>query len=64
MKINKEKILMELKRLGWSKADYARKLGISRQLVDYYLNGEPQGIKIVARLAGPLHIDPRDLLMN
>jgi hypothetical protein len=64
MKINQKKILSELSRLEWSKAEYARRLGVSRQLVDYYLNHNPKGFRIAALLAAPFHIDPRDLLLR
>ena len=64
MKLNQKKIDQELKRLGWSRSEYAIKVGISRQLMYYYLNRTPKGFRIVVRLAAPLHIDPRDLLLT
>jgi hypothetical protein len=63
MKLNLKKILLELQRLGWTKAEYARKIGISRQLMNHYLNQPLKSVRIVNRLAGPLHVDPRDLLI-
>ena len=62
MKLNIKKIMAELQRLGWTRTEYARKLGISRQLLNYYLH-KGKSIRLVNRLADPLHIDPRDLLI-
>jgi transcriptional regulator with XRE-family HTH domain len=65
MKLNKKKIEAELKRLGWSYSDYARKLGVSRQLLNYYINGQGGGAKalsVIERMAKPLLIDPKDLI--
>jgi len=62
IQINREKIRAELERLGWSFSEYARKMGISRQLAHYYMT-RAKGLTVVARLAEPLHIDPRDLLI-
>jgi transcriptional regulator with XRE-family HTH domain len=62
MKINQTKIKQELERLGWTNTEYADRVGVSRQLLHYYLNKDPKGFRIATRLAKPLHIDPRDLL--
>ena len=64
MKLNQRKIKQELERLGWTSTEYARKVGVSRQLMSYYLNQDPKGFRIVVRLAKPLNIDPRDLLLR
>ncbi len=64
MKLNQKKIKQELMRLGWNYVEYAKRMGISRQLVYYYLNHDPKGFRIVVRLAKPLNLDPRDLLLR
>lgn len=63
MKLNLKKINQELSRLGWTRGQYARRLGISRQLLYYYLKKEIRGIKPVEKLAKPFGIDPKDLLI-
>ena len=63
MKVNVKKINAELERAGWSRAEYARQVGVTRQLMDYYLNGEVKGFRIVEVLARPFGMDPKDLLI-
>jgi transcriptional regulator with XRE-family HTH domain len=64
MKLNKKKIDAELKRLGWSHSDYARQLGVSRQLLNYYINGGgAKALSVIEKMAKPLLIDPKDLIV-
>jgi len=63
MKLNLKKINQELERLGWTRVEYARRLGVSKQLLHYYLKKEIKGIKIVEKLACPFNVDPKDLLV-
>ena len=62
MKVNLKKVEKELKRLGWSRSDFARKMKISRQLCHYYFTRPIKSFKIVERMAKALDIDPIDLL--
>ena len=62
MKINIRKINQELKRLGWSHSEYARRMNVTRQAANHYLNHEINSMKIVERMALPLNLDPKDLL--
>jgi len=64
MKLNQKKIKQELARMGWSKIEYARRVGVSRQLIYYYLNRDPKGFRMVTQLAKPFNIDPVELLMR
>jgi transcriptional regulator with XRE-family HTH domain len=61
MKLNHKKINQELERLGWTRTEYARRMGVSKQLASYYLN-RGKGFRIIEILAKPLNLDPRDLL--
>ena len=63
MKLNIKKINSELGRLKWKRAEYARKLGISKQLLNYYLRKDVKGLLILERLAKPFNMDPKDLLI-
>lgn len=62
MKLNVKKINFELDRLGWSRVEYARRLGMSKQLLTYHLRHYVKSLTVVERLAKPLNLDPKDLL--
>jgi hypothetical protein len=62
MKLNIKKINFELNRLGWNRAEYARRLGMSKQLLTYHLRHYVKSLTVVERLAKPLNLDPKDLL--
>ena len=62
MKLNTKKIMAELKRLDWNYVKLAKEMGISRQLVHYYLHSAPSIVK-VEKLAKALNIDSKDLLI-
>jgi len=63
MKLNVKKINQELNRLKWRKADYARALGVDRQSVHYYLNHNISSMRIIEKLAKPLNLNPKDLII-
>lgn len=63
MKLNIKKINQELKRLKWTKAEYARQMGIVRQQANYYFKSEINSMKIVERMAKPLNLNPKDLIL-
>lgn len=64
MKLNQKKIKQELAKMGWSKIEYAKRVGVSRQLIYYYLNKDPKGFGMVTQLAKPFNIDPLELLIR
>jgi len=63
MKLNLKKINSELARQKWSRTEYARRLGVSKQLLNYYLRKNVKGLLILERLAKPFNMDPKDLLI-
>jgi len=64
MKINKRKIELELKRLGWSKYRLAKEMGAKHQWVYYVLNNENSfTFRTVERIARAIGADPKDLLI-
>jgi hypothetical protein len=63
MKLNTKKIEQELTRLEWTHTKYAKELGISKQLLQYYMKPDLKGVQIAEKLAGPLNLDPKDLLI-
>jgi transcriptional regulator with XRE-family HTH domain len=62
MQLNRKKINKEMERLGWSQAEYARQIKISRQLLNYWLKRPPH-LEAIEAMAKPLHLDPKDLLI-
>ena len=64
MKLNIEKINQEMARLGINQNQLAQQMGISRQLLDYYLHTQSKGLRAMERLAAHFKIDPRDLLIS
>ena len=64
MELNKDKIDKELRRLGWSYADFADKLGVKRQWVYQLMAQNYNGttLKTVQKIATALEYDPKDLI--
>lgn len=62
MKLNTKKILGELKRLEWTRSEYARRIGISKQSLRYWLTDLDPKISHVTRMAKAFGLDPKDLL--
>jgi transcriptional regulator with XRE-family HTH domain len=63
MKLNLKKINQEMERLGLNQTELARRMGISRQLLNYYLQRDLREIPAVERLAKQFNIPPKDLLI-
>ena len=63
MKLNLRKIWQEMDRLGLNKTELAQRMGISRQLLNYYLHRNLREIPAVERLAKQFNIPPKDLLV-
>ena len=63
MQLNIKKINQELERLGWNHTEYAKKLGISKALLSYYMCHDLKKLSVLKILAKPLHLDPKDLLI-
>ena len=65
MKLNTNKIMSELKRLGWSKYKLAKIMGIANQTVYKILNSDGTGytFKTVERFATALNLDSKDLIL-
>ncbi len=63
MKVNSKKILNEIKRLGWSQAQLAEKIGITRQAIDYILKERVTKLETLNKIGKVLELDPKDLLI-
>jgi len=64
MKINKRKIDLELKRLGWTKYRLAKEMGAKHQWVYYVLKtGNGLTFRTVERIAEAIGLPPKDLLI-
>ena len=63
MKVNSNKILNEIKRLGWSQAKLADKVGVTRQAIDYILKAKVTKIATLNKIGRVLELDPKDLLI-
>ena len=61
MELNIEKIQKELNRLNQSKRWLAVKIGVDRQLVDYWFTSKT--IKAADRIAQVLGYEPKDLIL-
>jgi len=65
MQLHKNKILLELERLGWTQTELAKRMGVSRQLVNRHLmsaNGVGITLKTIDKMADALGLDPKDLI--
>jgi transcriptional regulator with XRE-family HTH domain len=62
LRLNVEKIRMEMSRLGLTEAELARQWGVTRQAVWDYLNRRP--ITLADKFADILKLDPKDLIIN
>lgn len=63
LKLNIEKISVELNRLGWTQADLARALGVRRQYVSKLFQTKRCSFGMVEKIAAVLQIEPKDLLI-
>ena len=59
--LNEKKLLFELRRLGWSKAELARQMGITRQALYSLLR--KRTLTGICRMADTLKMDYKDLLL-
>ena len=64
MELNKQKIILEMERLGWNQSELARRMNAQRQVVNRYLADGERGIslKMIARFADALGIPAKDLI--
>ena len=64
MKLRTEKILSEIKRLGWSKYRLAKEMKMANQTIYRILKEEGRSytFKTVERFAKAIDVDPRDLI--
>lgn len=64
MKLNKQKILKEIDRLGITKYELAKRMTVKHQWVYKVLSDDYEGctLKTVDRFADALDFDPKDLL--
>ena len=63
MELNRQKIFAELKRLSWSKSEFARQLKVDRQYVHRLLKGKQNlTFNTVVKIGKCLNLDPKDLL--
>lgn len=63
LKLNIEKISVELNRLGWIQADLARALGVRRQYVSKLCQTKRCSFGMVEKIATVLQVEPKDLLI-
>ena len=65
MKLNIQKILNEMDRLGWNQKRLAERMDVKRGRVSYILKQRPENmtLKTVQRFADALACDPKDLLI-
>jgi len=62
MKINSEKIIKELERIGWSKYRLAKELNMTRQGIYSLLLRRTCPFSKLDKLAAILNYEPKDLL--
>jgi len=63
MKIDTERIIIEMKRKGYSQNTFAPNIGKTRQAVGYILKKGSTSIKTLGEIADALGVDIRDLLV-
>ncbi len=63
MKINEKKVRNRIKKLNMTMADFARYIGISRQLLNYYIT-KGCSFQSVERLSQALELQPKDIIIN
>jgi hypothetical protein len=65
MRLNTEKIKHELSRTGKNYAEFAREIGVSRQLFHYWIK-HPYGVPLyrVELIGRAMQIDPKDLITH
>ena len=63
MELHREKIRIELERLGWKEVDLARRMNVKRQYLNRIMVGE-RGISLkgIERIANALGLSGKDLI--
>ena len=64
MKIDKQKLELERKRMGISMAAFSRKLGMTDSTYAKIIDSESTTLKTLTEIAKVLCLDPKDLLTN
>ena len=64
MRINTKKIERERLRLGLNKSQFARKVGISRQLYHIFLKTKRANLSTLGKIGNGLDWDPKDILIS
>lgn len=57
-------LLLEMKRREWNNADLARKAGLSRQAIGYYLGGRIPSNEACQKIAHALGVTPDEVLRH
>jgi transcriptional regulator with XRE-family HTH domain len=63
MKLNRQKIKAEMKRLEMTQSDLASKMGVTRQRISVILNYGAGTFRVVERIAKIFKLDPKDLIV-
>lgn len=63
MELHREKIRIELERLGWKEVDLARRMGVKRQYLNRIMLGD-RGISLkgIEKIANALGLTGKDLI--
>ena len=64
MKIDKQKLELERKRMGISMAAFSRKLGMTDSTYAKIIDSESTTFKTLTEIAEVLCLDPKDLLIS
>ena len=63
MELHREKIKIELERLGWTEADLAKRMGVHRQYLNRIMVGDMGvSLKGIDRIANALGLSGKDLI--
>ena len=64
MKLNLKKINLRLRKLGWTKAELGRRLGMSRQAINYYFQQKNSPtLDSISQIAKVLSVPGKDLII-
>lgn len=64
MRLNKQALEIAMAECGFNKIDLANKMGVSRQTVYKYIDGNPCRPKTAKRFADALNVPVQDLVEN
>ena len=62
MRVNKNKVLLRMAKLGFNQAQLAERSKVSRQTISYVINGKECCPEVFGKIATALEVEPEEII--